>query len=92
MWEWTKGVLPHEELNKEFFFAKDEIERTAWYVAAHNDNLDILYQLWEWTKELLTQEELNNKLFLAKHIGLLQPGIFQQRRAYYRYYTNCEVG
>jgi len=48
------------------FRAKDRDEKTVWYLAAENGQLELLYKPWEWAKYVLTPEELNNMLFLNK--------------------------
>jgi ankyrin repeat protein len=41
------------------FSDKDAYGKTAWHIAAHMCQVEILHKLWEWAKEVLGTEELN---------------------------------
>ena len=45
--------------------ATDNMNKTAWHVAAEAGTLDVLQIIWELAKKNLTREEINNKLLLA---------------------------
>jgi len=61
----------HSKLTKKMLLAEDNAGRTAWHLAAENDNVKALKQIWEWAevsekKEQLNANDLKNKLLLAE--------------------------
>jgi len=47
--------------------SKDNLNNTAWHMAAKWGKFQVLEKLWEWAKELQLQpEELRNELLLSK--------------------------
>jgi len=50
--------LTPEELKCNLFLNKNCREQTAFHVAAHAGQTQVLQKLWEWGKEKLTPEEL----------------------------------
>ena len=61
--EWAKEKL--QKSNVKLLLVKDEMEETAWHVAAKRGNIKVLQKLWDWAEEELNPEELSNKLLLA---------------------------
>jgi len=61
--KWAKERL--QKSNVKLLLAKDEMEETAWHVAAKRGNIKLLQKLWDWAEEELNPEELSNKLLLA---------------------------
>jgi len=47
--------------------SKDDVDQTAWYIAAREGHVKVLEKLWYWAKELqLKPEELRNEVWLSK--------------------------
>jgi ankyrin repeat protein len=69
LWEWGKETTAAEDVNNNLLLVKDDMEQTAWHLAAGNGKLTVLQKVWEWGKETLTAQELNSKLLLAQGKG-----------------------
>jgi ankyrin repeat protein len=49
------------------FFFKNQLNKTAWQIAALNGHVEVIEKLWDLAKELqLTPEDLKNGVLLSK--------------------------
>ena len=65
MWECAKETLTAEELSSKLLLAKDNMQQTAWHLAAKAANTAVLEKLYDWAKE--AKINVKHELCVAKN-------------------------